>query len=430
MKKRACTAALTTIMCGIMHAAGLQGVTNVPPGADSTWISVGEAWQMARVSHPSLLMSDKATETARANLEQERLWENPEVSITHNVNNPVTHRYFETGREGETDIQLSQRIYVGGQRRERVRRAKAELARTQHERDDAARLLRRDLCRTMIMLASMQAKRDVLEREIASAGKVLGAYEQQQAKGNVAVAEVTRLRNQHMLLMQERLSLDNDMRELQSQLQLAVGGRGEAHQSACCLCPRIDYAACMAVLDSTCREGIVQALEDRPDLLAGTQDIVAAEHEAKWQRANALPELSITGEWDRNGNIGHNFFDVGVSLTLPVFNRNQGARRAAQATLDAKRTEQEWNRCQAQAQVLQAWDRLMACRQMAQEANRSVGSANEQMLEQMEAQYMRHNVSLLQLLDYYQAYKESHYMAIDCRRDVLLAMSELDLDIK
>ena len=113
------------------------------PETDS--ISVAEALQLLRERNLLLQMKEKELEMAVANQKQERLLENPELSISHNINNPVTNRYFETNYDGQTDIQFSQRIYIGGQRGERIRKAEAKLRRTEHERDDVMRLLSREL---------------------------------------------------------------------------------------------------------------------------------------------------------------------------------------------------------------------------------------------------------------------------------------------
>lgn len=382
---------------------------------------------MVQRNYLPLQIKGKEVEIAGAEKRQEQLWDNPEISVSHNVNNPVTHRFFETSCDGETDVQLSQRIYIGGQRGERVRKAAANLRRTEYEQADAQRLLRRQLGTVMVSLASLQQKMAVVDKEIGSADKILCAYEEQLGKGNVAAVEVVRMRSQRIQLMQEKASLSNDIREQQQQLRLMTG-RDAADTTG--FCPVIDYDATVAAIAATGKSGVMQTLCSRADLLADKQDVASASHEVKLQKANALPELSITGEWDKNGNIGRNYFAVGVSLSVPLFNRNQGGRKAAEAALDAKRMQQEWNMRQARAEAERAWDRLMMARQMAQETARHMENDNEKMMEQMEVQYMRHNVSLLELLDYYETYKENHYLAIDSKRDVLLAMAELDMEIK
>lgn len=120
---------------------------------DSLRISIASAWSLAKEQHLLLKVKEKEVEAAQAAVKQERLLENPELSVSHNVNNPVTHHYFEVNREGQTDIQLSQRIFIAGQRRQRVRKAMAELRGAEAEYGDAMHLLRRELSLEMIRLA-------------------------------------------------------------------------------------------------------------------------------------------------------------------------------------------------------------------------------------------------------------------------------------
>lgn len=167
-------------------------------GNEPIKVTVAEAWTRVKAHHALLKAKGKEVESARALLRQERLFENPEVAVSHNVNNPVTHRYFETNREGQTDIQLSQRIYIAGQRGQRIRKADAELRCAEADHDDATRLLRCDLIQQMVELAGAREKQAVVEREIASAQTILRAFEAQQQKGNVAAAEVMRLRSQYV----------------------------------------------------------------------------------------------------------------------------------------------------------------------------------------------------------------------------------------
>lgn len=405
-------------------------------------MKVEEAWQMVQRNYLPLQMKGKEVEMAIADRKQEKLWDNPEISISHNINNPVTHRYFEMNRDGETDVQLSQRIYIGGQRNERVRKATANLHRTEYEQADAQRLMRRELSQLMVNLASLQQKMAVIDKEIDSASKILNAYEEQLAKGNVAAVEVVRIRSQRIQLLQEKTSLCNDIHEQQQQLRLMMGWNGndtngadginaaDATEAPLAINPDIDYNATVALLSTTNKSNILKGLDQRADLLADQQDVASAYHDVKLQKANSLPELNITGEWDKNGNIGHNYFAVGVSLSVPLFNRNQGGRKSAAAALDAKLMEQEWNKREAQSEIERNWDKLMLAQQMAQEMGKHLEGDNEQMMAQMETQYLRHNISLLELLDYYETYKENHYLAIESKRDVLLAMTELDLEIK
>ncbi|UKI46559.1 MAG: TolC family protein [Phocaeicola vulgatus] len=127
------------IQCPIFAYAGGESIVS----RDSVACSIEEMWQRTLHHHLLLNAKQKEVEVAKASLAQEKLWENPQISLSHNINNPVTHRYFEFNKEGQTDIQISQRIYIAGQRGERIRMASEEMSRAQYGQLDAERLMRK-----------------------------------------------------------------------------------------------------------------------------------------------------------------------------------------------------------------------------------------------------------------------------------------------
>ena len=83
------------------------------------------------------------------------------------------------------------------------------------------------------------------------------------------------------------------------------------------------------------------ALDTLPELRLLSSLAEAARHALKWQRSQGLPQLAVQGEYDKNGNIGHNFYAVGLSVALPLWNRNRGNIRSAVvwAVYDAARNK-------------------------------------------------------------------------------------------
>ena len=92
--------------------------------------------------------------------------------------------------------------------------------------------------------------------------------------------------------------------------------------------------------------------------------------------------------------------------------------------------EYEWQRNQAASKLDQDWKQLQSSLRIADEAARHLSAANEGLMQQMERMYLARNISLLELIDYYQAYKDNHFLLIDSRGKVLSLMAEMDLEIK
>ena len=94
----------------------------------------------------------------------------------------------------------------------------------------------------------------------------------------------------------------------------------------------------------------------------------AAEHDLRLQQANALPRLSVKAEYDKNGNICHNFFGIGATLSLPIFDRNQGNIRQSKAEWNRVQIEAESAQRQANAQIQLCYENLMRQQALLEEA--------------------------------------------------------------
>lgn len=409
------------IQCPIFAYAGGESIVS----RDSVACSIEEMWQRTLHHHLLLNAKQKEVEVAKASLAQEKLWENPQISLSHNINNPVTHRYFEFNKEGQTDIQISQRIYIAGQRGERLRMASEEMSRAQYEQLDAERLMRKELSGQMVQLFTLQQKVDVVQKEVLSMDTILQAYEEQKAKGNVSSIEIMRISGLRLQLLQEKAELMAGITRLQQSIRLMGGLDAQT-----VIVPKIDYAANAAMLEKIQLSTMKRELSDRSDIRADEHEVKSAEHHVKLQKANALPEINLTGEWDKNGSIGRNFFAFGVTFSLPVLNRNQGNIRAARASLNSKRLLQDWNLRQAHSEMETAWEKLQMDLAIVKEAEKHQGMEIDRMLEEVQAQYMKRNISLLELADYYQTYKNTHFLMMDSQKDVLIGMAEMGINIQ
>lgn len=409
------------IQCPIFAYAGGESIVS----RDSVACSIEEMWQRTLHHHLLLNAKQKEVEVAKASLAQEKLWENPQVSLSHNINNPVTHRYFEFNKEGQTDIQISQRIYIAGQRGERIRMASEEMSKAHYEQLDAERLMRKELSGQMIQLFTLQQKVDVVQKEVLSMDTILQVYEGQKAKGNVSSIEIMRISGLRLQLLQEKAELMADITRLQQSIRLMGGLDAQT-----VIVPKIDYAANAAMLEKIQLSTMKRELSDRSDIRTDEHEVKSAEHHVKLQKANALPEINLTGEWDKNGSIGRNFFAFGVTFSLPVLNRNQGNIRAARASLNSKRLLQDWNLRQAHSEMETAWEKLQMDLAIVKEAEKHQGMEIDRMLEEVQAQYMKRNISLLELADYYQTYKNTHFLMMDSQKDVLIGMAEMGINIQ
>ncbi len=119
-----------------------------------------------------------------------------------------------------------------------------------------------------------------------------------------------------------------------------------------------------------------RALLNRPDILSALSDYAARQSALQLETARQYPDIHLGPgySWDQ----GDNKWSLGVSLTLPVFNQNQGPIAEA----EARRHEAAARFIALQAQVMGAIDRALAgyraARQALETADRLVDARKNQ----------------------------------------------------
>jgi cobalt-zinc-cadmium efflux system outer membrane protein len=124
----------------------------------------------------------------------------------------------------------------------------------------------------------------------------------------------------------------------------------------------------------TLQEALDAALKGRPDLRLARLSEELAEAGLRLTRAQAVPDVTV---WTRFG-AGTMIFDntpvgvltdrdralsFGASISLPVFNRNQGAQLEARASVAQARSRREYLESLVRAEVGSAYSRYEAARQ-------------------------------------------------------------------
>ena len=353
---------------------------------------------------------------AEGQLAQSRRYDNPTVSMMYNVRNPNNRRWFDAGHDGEVDVQVSQPFAIGGQHAEQVRQNAALVQASRRQLRLTGRDLRLQAHTALIDLYYQQRQAAVYDLEIASVEKILAAYCQQM--------ETQRIATMLYQLNKARTDLLVGVNDLQAQLRLLLGLSGNEPVTA-------DINETEAV-DEASRiylslHGQEASADSLPELQVLTSQTEAARHALKWQHSQALPQLAVQGEYDKNGSIGHNFFAVGLSVAVPLWNHNRGNIRSAEAAV-----EQAANAVARQRLALQQQRShdLAVVEQYLRQSPLSLTALDDdlnKMLHAAEKQFMSRHISLVELVDLYANYRDTMLARLDAKNKALQAAERLKL---
>lgn len=404
---------LILLMIRVWTGAAQEGVVR---------LSLDDALERFAACNLSLIAERYHVDMAEAQVTQAKLFENPVISFEQNVYNRNNGKYFDLGKEGEAVVEIEQLIYIAGQRNKRVRLEKLNKEMAVYQFEEVVRTLRGELKEKFVDLYYTRKSLSVYDREIGYLSTVLDVYKEQNAKGNVSLLEKSRIQALLLSLKQERNGLSNEAVALEGDLRLLLGLKREEVPE-----PLFDESALDRIeLEKLPLAELSARMAGRPDLKQAEAGIRASEADVRLQRSLAFPEVSLKGAYDRAGNFCNNYFAIGLSVSVPLFNRNQGNIKSARLSVLRNNTLAEQARRQADNELFACYTKLAKALELYRSSDYELERDFDRIIEGVNAGFRKRNISLLEFIDYYEAYKETCLQLYGMKRDVVMAAEGLN----
>ena len=385
-------------------------------------LSLDDALERFAACNLSLIAERYHVDMAEAQVTQAKLFETPVVSFEQNVYNRNNGKYFDLGKEGEAVVEIEQLIYIAGQRNKRVRLEKLNKEMAVYQFEEVIRTLRGELKEKFVDLYYTRKSLSVYDREIGYLSTVLDVYKEQNAKGNVSLLEKSRIQALLLSLKQERNGISNEAVALEGDLRLLLGLKREEVPE-----PLFDESALDRIeLEKLPLAELSARMAGRPDLKQAEAGIRASEADVRLQRSLAFPEVSLKGAYDRAGNFCNNYFAIGLSVSVPLFNRNQGNIKSARLSVLRNNTLAEQARRQADNELFACYTKLAKALELYRSSDYELERDFDRIIEGVNAGFRKRNISLLEFIDYYEAYKETCLQLYEMKRDVVMAAEGLN----
>lgn len=385
-------------------------------------LSLDDALERFAACNLSLIAERYQVDMAEAQVTQAKLFENPVISFEQNVYNRNNGKYFDLGKEGEAVVEIEQLIYIAGQRNKRVRLEKLNKEIAVYQFEEVVRTLRGELKEKFVDLYYTRKSLSVYDREIGYLSTVLDVYKEQNAKGNVSLLEKSRIQALLLSLKQERNGISNEAVALEGDLRLLLGLKREEVPE-----PLFDESALDRIeLEKLPLAELSARMAGRPDLKQAEAGIRASEADVRLQRSLAFPEVSLKGAYDRAGNFCNNYFAIGLSVSVPLFNRNQGNIKSARLSVLRNNTLAEQARRQADNELFACYTKLAKALELYRSSDYELERDFDRIIEGVNAGFRKRNISLLEFIDYYEAYKETCLQLYGMKRDVVMAAEGLN----
>jgi cobalt-zinc-cadmium efflux system outer membrane protein len=303
-------------------AAGVVFVL-CPVWADAqSTLSVAQAVELALASRPVLKAEGERVAAAEGRVRQAGLWPNPEFQFSN--------ENLRRGQSYATDVDtlavFTQPLDVLGKREHRVTAAQATASRIAAEVDVARRDVARQVRVAYWTARGAQERRDLLRASIGNFQRIVDFHQARLSVGAIPEQDVLRVR-----LEQEQLQVAVHIATLDAttarvQLFREIGRPDD---------PRVVLSEPLDLERDVAAATTDAALAHRAELRVSKASLDEAAANLALQNANARPDLGLIVGFKRtslpDAPTGVNTAIAGVRVTLPLIDRNQGNRLAAEA---------------------------------------------------------------------------------------------------
>lgn len=315
---------------------GLAGAQTAVPAR----LTLDDALKIAAERNPRFAAARNAVEAAEADRLGASTRPNPALSVSsegYPIGQPSRSSFW-NGQQ--FTIRYDQEIETGGRRGLRSEATSFGVNRAQAVMRDQLRQLELEVRRAYFQVVLAAADRAVATDALAEIDRVISLNRARFTQGEISGGELRRLQVERLKFVDDVFAAELASRNAKSALLALFNSTDLAtpFDVAATLGPTSTESgpAATAAVSTTPTPPAADvtglratALTNRPDLLAAKSEEARADTQTRLQRALRTPNVTAGGGYQRD--FGTNSVAFGVTVPLPIFNRNPGGIARAEA---------------------------------------------------------------------------------------------------
>jgi cobalt-zinc-cadmium efflux system outer membrane protein len=383
----------------------LFGQSNI---SDTLRIKLNNAESIFLNNNYQLLAQKYNIESQKALIIQAKLLPNPNFSYGRGpvfpLNDPNSNypksSFFSNS---ESSASISQLITTAGKRNKQIKIAEKTASLSEFQFYDLVRTLKFTLRSDFFNLFYLQQSASVYDKEIANLEVIVNAFNEQEGKGYISQKEVVRIKAQLYTLKSEYNDLENQINDIESELRLLLQLKQQY------ILPVISEDNIIDITPSKYSYSILldSAYVNRPDLAISKLNTNLSNLNYSYQKSLTVPDITASASYDKQGSYAQNFHSIGISFDLPFLNRNQGNIKSAQAIKKTNEINEKLQVLTIEEQVSRALQKAIDNDKLYKSIDKAFSLKFDSLLNEVFLNYKKRNISLIDFLDFYEAYKQN-----------------------
>jgi cobalt-zinc-cadmium efflux system outer membrane protein len=287
-------------------------------------LTLSNALELFRRQNLRLVAERFQVEASRADILTAGLFPNPQLSMNGTFIDPRASQLAGAQFAARLDFLIE----TGGKRKFRREGAEAGTRAAEQRFLDVTRELVIEVKGTFYEILLAREHLDLAEENIKRFDEILRVNTIRFDRGGISEAELIKTRLQKLDFENDLIAAELEMRNAENHLQglLALSFSQEI-EIVGNLSDRPDIPSLETLQE--------EALNHRPDLLSQQEQVNQNQSQLKLAKAQRIPDVTVGAEYDTVAPDYHPSVGGGISLPLPLFNRNQGEIQKADRLLKA-----------------------------------------------------------------------------------------------
>ncbi|MGL5773550.1 MAG: TolC family protein, partial [Bacteroidales bacterium] len=333
--------------------------------------------------------------------------------------------FGKTGNNIEFSVELSQMISLARKRSKlvEVEKVSKEIAVCQFE--ELLRSLKYEFRNLILNFLYNESLTEILSEQERALEKLIRAYENQAINGNIAAREVLRLKASLFEINNESVKLEKTISSLEKQIKslLTIDSPVRIQIDSC----PDNYPKPTDLLTENL---IYQALSSRPDMGLKKLNLEYYAKNLKYEKAQQIPDLTISMNYDRAGGVWKDFTGVGISMDLPIFNRNKGNIKTMQYAIEQHKLYVRQQEINITNEVTESFTNYQKSYDFYfQDQHQRLIQEMKFMFQNYLKNMSERNISMIEFLDFMDVYRNNSETWAEAKKDIGENFEELQYRI-
>jgi cobalt-zinc-cadmium efflux system outer membrane protein len=415
---------LTGLLLVLITNANAAFSQTAQPGKDTLSLSLQQVEKQFIDSNYLLLAAHYNVDAQKALIEQAKVWQNPTINTDFMIGADgkflTYYKNADGSYAGQYYIQVQQLIQTARKRGKLIDLATTNSKLSELQLQDLLRNLKyqlhQDYYTAQYQLASLKINEDQLQQ----LNRLLKGMQAQLNAGNIAQKDLVRIQALVIALQQDITDLKKNIADTQNDLKTLL-----QIKNTTVFIKAADAATDQLPLPESLEAITNSALQNNPYYLLQQTTTTFQQQNLIYQKALKTPDITLGPNFDRNSNFAPNYFGLGISMPLPVFNKNKGNIKASELNVKQQQFVVQNAETELRNNVSNAYQKLVLTIEQNNNTQKDFYTKYRAIYNNMVQSYQSKQISLLEFLDFFNDYTASEQRLIQQQLNLQLTNEEL-----